>query len=372
MGRSTGRHSTSHRVCIHPSTQSNPDFVSTIKDVAALAGVSFTTVSHVLNDTRPVSADARRRVLAAVEQIGYLPSAVARSLRKSETKIIGVLVPNVRNPFFAELVCGVEECCRLAGFSVFLCNSDNDPKRQQQYMRTLLEKRVDGLLLSSAGDDEALARIFKLASVPSVTVDRLVPGVSADRVSVHNQQGAYTAVLHLLELGHRRIACISGPAEFEVARERIEGWRRALQSYGIAADEQLIIESDFSSPGGYEAVRSLLLGQAAQALAAPGAPPVTAVFASNDVMAVGALRAAAELGVRVPQQLSVVGFDDIELSRYVFPALTTVGCSIQQLGIEAGKVLIERIENPGAPIKEVLLTPRLVVRESTAPPQTNK
>ena len=116
---------------LRSSTQPNSEFVSTIKDVAALAGVSFTTVSHVLNDTRPVSADARRRVLAAVEQIGYLPSAVARSLRKSETKIIGVLVPNVRNPFFAELVCGVEECCRLAGFSVFLCNSDNDPKRQQ-------------------------------------------------------------------------------------------------------------------------------------------------------------------------------------------------------------------------------------------------
>ena len=285
--------------------------MSTIKDVAALADVSFTTVSHVLNGTRPVSADARRRVLAAIEQISYSPSAVARSLRTSETKIIGVLVPNVRNPFFAELVCGVEEYCRLAGFSVFLCNSDNDPKRQQQYMRTLLEKRVDGLLLSSAGDDEALARIFKLASVPTVTVDRLVPGVSADRVSVHHQQGAYTVVRHLLELGHRRIACISGPAEFEVARERIEGWRRALQSYGIGADEHLVIESDFSSPGGYQAVRRLLLGQAAATLAAPETPAVTAVFASNDVMAVGALRAAAELGVKVPMQLSIVDFDDI-------------------------------------------------------------
>ncbi|WP_428508160.1 LacI family DNA-binding transcriptional regulator [Roseateles sp.] len=340
--------------------------MSTIKDVAALAGVSFTTVSHVLNETRPVSADARRRVLAAVEEIGYLPSAVARSLRKSETKIVGVLVPNVQNPFFAELVCGVEECCRLAGYSVFLCNSDNDPKRQQQYMRTLLEKRVDGLLLSSAGDDEALARIFKLASVPSVTVDRLVPGARADRVSVHNQQGAYKAVRHLIELGHRRIACISGPAEFEVARERIEGWRRALHEAGITPDERWVIESDFSSPGGYDAARRLLMAQAQPALGADA--PFTGIFASNDMMAVGALRAAAELGLRVPQQLSVVGFDDIELSRYVFPALTTVGCSIKELGHEAGRVLIERIENPGAALKDVLLTPRLVVRESTAAP----
>ncbi len=330
--------------------------MSTIKDVAALAGVSFTTVSHVLNDTRPVSADARRRVLAAVEEIGYLPSAVARSLRKSETKIIGVLVPNVNNPFFAELVVGVEECCRMAGYSVFLCNSDNDPKRQQQYMRTLLEKRVDGLLLSSAGDAAALARIFKLATVPSVTVDRLVPGARADRVSVNNQEGAYRAVKHLLDLGHRQIACISGPAEFEVTCERVEGWRRALRERGIEPPEGWLVESDFSSAGGYEAVRSVLRRH----------PGLTAVFASNDMMALGAVRAAAELGRPVPQQLSVVGFDDIELSGYVFPALTTVGCSIKELGREAARVLLDRIDNPGAPLKDVSLTPRLVVRESSA------
>ncbi|MDC6166140.1 LacI family DNA-binding transcriptional regulator [Paucibacter sp. XJ19-41] len=333
--------------------------MSTIKDVAALAGVSFTTVSHVLNDTRPVSADARRRVLAAVEEIGYLPSAVARSLRKSETKIVGVLVPTVNNPFVAERVCGVEDCCRLAGSSVFLCNSDNAPKRQQQSMRTLLEKRIDGLLLSSAGDAASLARIFKLATVPSVTVDRLVPGARADRVSVNNADGAYKAVKHLLDLGHRRIACISGPAEFEVTAERVDGWRRAQLDRGITPDEGLLIESDFSSAGGYEAARRLLRAQAG----------ITALFASNDMMALGALRAAAESGLKVPQQLSIVGFDDIELSGFVYPALTTVGCSIKELGREAARVLVDRIENPAAPLKDVLLTPRLVVRESTSAPQ---
>ncbi|MBV8380336.1 MAG: LacI family DNA-binding transcriptional regulator [Paucibacter sp.] len=331
--------------------------MSTIKDVAALAGVSFTTVSHVLNETRPVSAEARARVLAAVEEIGYLPSAVARSLRKSETKIVGVLVPNVQNPFFAELVCGVEACCRQAGYSVLICNSDNDPRHQQDYMRTLLEKRVDGLLLSSAGDDEALARIFKMARVPAVTVDRLVPGVRGDRVSVNNQEGARLAVEHLISLGHRRIACISGPREFEVSRERVEGWRRALADAGIEADESLVVERDFSSPGGYAATRELLRG----------GHGITAVFASNDMMAVGALRAAAELGVRLPQQLSVIGFDDIELSRYVFPALSTAGVSIRELGAEAGRVLIGRIENSTAALRDIQLTPSLVVRESTAP-----
>jgi len=330
--------------------------VSTIKDVAAIAGVSFTTVSHVLNETRPVSAEARRRVLAAVEEIGYLPSAVARSLRKSETKIVGVLVPNVQNPFFAELVCGVEEACRLGGYSVFLCNSDNDPKRQQQYMRTLLEKRIDGLLLSSAGDDEALAGIFKMASVPSVTVDRLVPGAKADRVSVNNREGAAAAVRHLLELGHRRVGCISGPSEFEVAQERVEGWRDAFRDLGLAPDESWLIAGDFSSAGGYAAARQLL----------QASPELTAVFASNDLMALGAMRAAAEMGRSVPQALSVVGFDDIELSAYAYPSLTTVGCSIKELGREAGRALLERIENPQAALKEVLLTPTLVLRESTA------
>lgn len=344
--------------------------MSTIKDVAARAGVSFTTVSHVLNNTRPVSAEARRRVEEAVEEIGYLPSAVARSLRTSETKIIGVLVPNVQNPFFAELVCGVEESCRLAGYSVFLCNSDNDPKRQLQYMRTLLEKRVDGLLLSSAGDDEALAGIFKMARVPAVTVDRLVPGARADRVSVDNSQGAYNAVKHLLDLGHKRVACISGPAEFEVSRERLAGWRRALQEHGLLADENLVVEGDFSSQGGYLAASRLLkqasfdsAGQGDSAKAA-----ISAIFASNDLMAIGALRAAAECGLSVPSQVSVIGFDDIDLCRYVFPALTTVGYSIKALGQRAGQMLIERIEQPDAAFQDQQMTPSLVLRESTAKP----
>ena len=332
--------------------------MSTIKDVAARAGVSFTTVSHVLNETRPVSADARRRVLAAVEEIGYLPSAVARSLRKAQTRIVGVLVPTVTNPFFAELVVGVEAACRHAGYSVFLCNSDNDPKRQQQYMRTLLEKRVDGLLLSSAGDADALARIFKQATVPAVTVDRLVPGARADCVSIDNLDGARKAVEHLIGLGHRRVGCISGPAEFEVAQERIDGWRRAHQDAGLNVDEGLLVEGDFSSASGYEAARKLLQAR----------PDITALFASNDLMALGALRAAAEMGLKLPQQLSIVGFDDIELGHFVFPALSTVGCSIQELGREAGRVLIERIEHPGASLKDLRLKPRLVVRESSCPP----
>jgi len=274
-----------------------------------------------------------------------------------------VLVPNVQNPFFAELVCGIEALCRQTGYSVFLCNSDNDPKRQQDYLRTLLEKRVDGLLLSAAGEADVLAQLFQRVRVPLVAVDRLVPAPGADRVSVDNRAGAYTAVKHLLDLGHTRIACISGPAEFDVASERVQGWRQALQDHGLQPDEQLLVHSDFSSAGGYETMRALLRGP--QGLAA-GKQCFTALFASNDLMAIGALRAASEANCRVPEQLSVVGFDDIELGGYVFPSLTTVGCAHRELGHQAGQLLIARIENPKSALRDVRLTPRLVVRESTA------
>ena len=332
--------------------------MSTIKDVAALAGVSFTTVSHVLNDTRPVSPEARARVLAAVEDLSYLPSAVARSLRKSETKTVGVLVPNVQNPFFAELVCGVEDACRQAGYSVLICNSDNNPLHQQQYMRTLLEKRVDGLLLSSTGDDASLIQNVGFAKLPCVTVDRHVPGLRADRVAVHNELGARYAVRHLIDIGHRHIACISGPQSITVARERVAGWRAALKEAGLASDESLVFESDFSTSGGHLAARRLLAER----------PEVTAVFVGNDMMAFGVLRAAAEAGRSVPQRFSVVGFDDIEMSRYVLPALTSVGVPLQQLGREAGRALIDRIDNPHMALKDVLLSPQLMLRESTAAP----
>jgi len=335
--------------------------MKSIKDVAALAGVSFTTVSHVLNETRHVSEETRRKVMAAVEQLGYRPNAGARMMRKSGSKLVGVLVPTVLNPFFAELVVGIEERCRLAGYSVFLCNSDDTPELQHQYLSRLLEYRVDGLLISSAKEDETLVGMVNAASLPVVTMNHAFPGLKADMVSENNREGARLAVGHLLELGHRRIACISGPAGLEFARERTEGWRSMLRDAGIVPNEDLLVEGDFSSQGGYEAACRLLHNFE------DGQAP-TAIFAGNDMMAIGALRAAAELGLNVPKQLSIIGFDDIDLSRYVSPALTTVGCSIKKLGNEAARVLIERIAQPDAPHNEVVMTHFLALRDSTAPP----
>ncbi|XAH24725.1 LacI family DNA-binding transcriptional regulator [Xylophilus sp. GW821-FHT01B05] len=328
--------------------------MSTLKDVAALAGVSFTTVSHVLRGTRRVNDGTRARVEQAVSELGYLPSAVARSLKTRETHILGVLVPNVTNPFFAELTRGIEDYCRRSAYSVFLCNSDDDPQREASYWQTLMEHRVDGLLVASTGIASSRTLPFQ-RNVPLVMVDRLVPGLQADVVRIDNQAGARLAVEHLLALGHRNIACLSGPSMVEVNRIRQAGWQEALATAGIVPGQDWLAEGDFGGASGYRAAQTLLAQKR-----------FSAIFACNDMMALGALRAAAELGIAVPQALSIIGFDGIDLGAYTSPPLTTVGHSIRDLGERAAALLIERIATPAMQHREIVLRPHLMLRESTA------
>ena len=309
--------------------------MATMKDVAAMAGVSFTTVSHVVNRTRPVSDAVRKKVEDAIAQLHYVPSAVARSLKVRTTSIIGLLVPNSTNPYFAELSRGIEDCCERNGYCVILCNSDDNPQKQANYLRVLQEKRIDGLVLASAGGDGALAKGLANMRTPTVIVDREVEGVEADRVQIDHEMGAYLATRHLLELGHRDIACIGGPLSTKVSTLRVEGYRRAMAKAGLEGGE--------------------------------GERP-TAIVAGNDMIGIGVLRAAAELNIRVPHELSVIGFDDIELSRFVFPALTTVGQSIRLLGEIAAQLLLQRIAEREEPMQRRVVAPALVLRESTAPP----
>ena len=329
--------------------------MATIKDVAALAGVSFTTVSHVMNQTRPVSAPVEAKVKAAIRQLNYVPSGVARSLRARQTGTIGLLVPNNTNSYFAELARGIEDYCERNGYFVFLCNSDDDIRKQQNYLRVLREKRIDGLIVASAGDDAVLAELLAATRVPVVMVDRQIAGLEADAVQIDHEAGAYLATRHLLELGHRTIGCIGGPLAMDVSVLRVDGFRRAMAESGIAVGVEAIIQSDFSSPGGYLAAKRLL-----QTFKPSG------IFASNDMMGIGALRAAAELGLRVPHDVSVIGFDDIELGRYVFPALTTVGQPILSLGEATAQTLLARIAGSlsGAPHRQIM-PPSLTIREST-------
>lgn len=327
--------------------------MATIKDVARHAGVSYTTVSHVLNKTRPVSCDARQRVLAAAEALHYVPSALARSLRSKATGSIGLIIPNNTNPYFSEVARGIEDCCYAAGYSVILCNSDDDPAKQRDYLNVLLTKRCDGLIVATlAQTDGELLRKMK---VPTVLLDRAPKELSIDLVAVDNTAGGVLAAQHLLALGRRRIACIAGPQGLDISEERVAGMRRALADAGMTLPEQLLRYADFTSAGGYEAARALL---------SRGEVP-DAIFCCNDLMAIGTLRAAAELGIAVPQALSVVGFDDIDLARFVHPPLTSVAQNTRRLGQLTAQCLLARIADPARPIEHQTITPELHVRGST-------
>jgi LacI family transcriptional regulator len=334
--------------------------MATIKDVAAVAGVSFTTVSHVVNNSRPVSADVRAKVEHAIRQLHYVPSAVARSLKARATATVGLVVPNSTNPYFAELARGIEDGCSRNGYCVFFCNSDDDPAKQRNYLRVLQEKRIDGLIIASAGDDAVLAQTLADAHEPMVIVDRNIEGLNADLVQIDHEKGAYLATRHLLELGHVRIGCITGPVETAVSAMRVHGFIRARAERGIEILPDAIVESDFSGAGGHRAAAQLF-----------DTIRPSAIFAGNDMMGIGALRAAAERRINVPHDCSIIGFDDIELGRFTYPSLTTVGQSVRALGDMAAQTLIERIAgtpsgHARAAGRRRVVSPRLIVRESTS------
>jgi LacI family transcriptional regulator len=327
--------------------------MATIKDVARTAGVSYTTVSHVLNQTRPVSDDARARVLAAVESLAYVPSALARSLKSKATGSIGLIIPNNTNPYFSEVARGIEDSCYAAGYSVILCNSDDDPAKQRDYLNVLLTKRCDGLIVATlAQTDGELLRKMK---VPTVLLDRAPKDMAIDLVAVDNAAGGVLAAEHLLSLGRRRVACIGGPQDIAISRERIGGLRQTLQAAGVALPENLLAYADFTSAGGYLAARSLLALQ----------PAPDAIFCCNDLMAIGALRAAAERGVAVPEALAVVGFDDIDLAQFVHPTLTSVAQNTRKLGQLTAECLLQRIATPDRPLQRISIAPELHIRDST-------
>jgi LacI family transcriptional regulator len=330
--------------------------MSTIKDVAALAGVSNTTVSHVIHRTRPVSDKVRGEVEAAIQRLNYVPGAVAKPSKQHSTRTIGLLISNSSNPFFAELAQGIEDICYRAGYTVVLCNSDDQPERQQTYLRVLLEKCIDGLIICSAGDDLGLAHHLREAKVPVVIVDRAVKGVTSDLIQIDHFKGGYLATRHLLEQKHKSIGCIAGPDTTTVSIDRLNGYRKALAEAGAPFRPEWVVRGDFTAESGYKAAR-ILLKRA----------EITAVFASNDLMGIGLLRFAAEHAIRIPNHLSVIGFDGIHLGRYIYPALTTVGQSIRQQGEIAAGALLERIRKGGeGRLRKIVMSPELTLRESTS------
>jgi len=331
--------------------------MATMKQVAERAGVSISTVSHVINNTRAVSDDVRRRVLEIIDEMRYVPSAVARSLKNDKTNTIGVLVPNSSNPYFAELIRWIEDAAFESGYHIILCNAHGDAHKQTVYLRLLMEGRIDGLVLIASGADEEHDLLLRHESVPIVQLERALPGLDADLIQAGEEDGAYQATRHLIELGHRAIACVSGPAELPRSRERVGGFLRAMREAGIAVPDGGVVHVEFTSAGGHAAFASLL--------ARPRRP--SAVFATSDLMAIGGLCAASCAGVSVPGELSVVGYDDIDVASYATPPLTTIAPPKREMARLAIGRLIERIRGVHEPLRKIALASVLVARASTAP-----
>jgi LacI family transcriptional regulator len=328
-----------------------------MKQVAERAGVSISTVSHVINNTRVVSNDVRQRVQGVIDELRYIPSAVARSLKNDQTNTIGVLVPNSSNPYFAELTRWIEDAAFQLGYSMILCNAHGGARRQTAYLRLLMGKRIDGLVLVASGADDEQGLMLRHEAVPIVQLERALPGLDADVVFAGQEEGAYQATRYLIELGHRAIACVSGPADLPRARERAAGYLRAMEEAGLTLTPGCLVHDEFTSAGGHAAFIRML--------AQPRRP--SAVFVTSDLMALGGLCAAGRVGVPIPAQLSVVGYDDIDGAAYTSPPLTTVAPPKRDMARLAIEQLIERIKGVQKPLRNTALTSTLVVRASTAP-----
>lgn len=328
--------------------------MATIKDVAEQAGVSTTTVSHVINSTRFVSEDLAARVNNAVNALQYQPNAVARSLRNKETGTIGMITPDNSNPFFAETARVIEDICFRLGYSVILCNSDQDTQKEQAYIRLLLVKQVDGIVfVAAAGQAHELVKIIE-RNIPMVVVDRELPGIPCDCVLTDHLMGGRLATDYLIGRGRTQIACIAGPSDVTPSSQRVQGYREALALAGMEFNDDLVERGDFQAPSGYEAMKRLL----------PGLTAPAAVFACNDLMAFGAIRAISEAGLNVPADIAVVGYDNVPLASYTNPPLTTVAQPYHEMARQATELLMTRINDRVAPWTRQILEPQLVVRQS--------
>ncbi len=341
--------------------------MATIQDVAQLAGVSKATVSHVINDTRPVTPATRQVVLDAIAQLNYRPSAIARSLNTNVTHTIGVLVADITNPFFSGLVRGVERQLSLQGYNLIVCNTDEDPEQEARYLDLLLAKRVDGLIVAPSGAAQPLFQQFSAYNTPLVFVDRHPDKPYGPVIEIDNFAAGYEATKHLIRWGHRRIAILSRNPTLSTARGRISGYSKALQAHGLDVDETLIQVTGITLEA---AVTNAL-----RLLDRPDRP--TAVVTTNHIMTLALLRALRERNLDCPTDISLVGFDDHPWASLFTPPLTVIRMSISDLSNAAVGTLLRAIEcrtqGQGGDLSaectpDVVLPAELVVRASCAPP----
>ncbi len=332
---------------------------TTIYDVASKAGVSIATVSKVINGTGRISEKTRKHVLNVMEELKYQPSMVASALSGKNTYTIGLTLPDLANPYFAEIARAVEDRGRELGFHVLICSTDNDPEKEDKYFSVLMQKRVDGIVIASRTKKDTYLKSMVKDHIPLTMIAREMPSFAVPAVMVDDYLGGYQAGSHLTAQGHRRIAVMAEDLNDTSSRERMRGCKQAMLDEGLTQECGLEAVGGFTVESGKAAMHELLGSE----------EPPTAVFACNDILAIGAIQAARERGMRVPEDLSVVGFDNTILASIIDPPLTTVAQPIQEIGKQAVDLLLQEIRGEQVPRQRVVLMPDLVVRGSTAPPK---
>ncbi|MBO2520179.1 MAG: LacI family transcriptional regulator [Firmicutes bacterium] len=330
----------------------------TLRDVARAAGVSINTASRALNGKPDVSEATRARVQAVAAQLDYRPNQVARGLRQQKTATLGVVVADLANPFFAEVAEGIERTAATEGYSIILANSEENQHREEQAVRTLVERQVDGILITPTQQSEATVRYLMQRHVPFVLVARYFEGLDVPAVVNDDREGARLGVEHLITQGHREILFLNGPPYNSSAKLRLRGYQDALEAAGIPFRPSLVINTDARSSGGYAAIQ--------QALAS--GVRFTAVACFSDYVSFGAIRALRQAKLRIPEDVAVIGYDDIDLAAIVEPALTTVHIAKTRLGQVAAHMLLGMIGSSSTDQPQVGLTvlpPQLVIRESS-------
>ena len=330
-----------------------------IVDIAEKANVSPGTVSKILKGTYIGSSETKNRVLKIAKELGYTPNLIASSLKSRKSRTIALIVPEISVPFFPELSRGVEDVARENEYNVILCSSNNDPIQEAKYLESLERRWVDGIIFSRITGDtfkekipRLLANKVKMVFVDRVPVENKLP---IARVEIDNEKAAYSATEFLIKLGHKDIACITGPLNTRIAQQRLEGYKKALRDNDVPVNDELIVEGTFKLDSGFKGVNVLLERKVY----------FTAIFANNDLMAIGAIKALRKRNLRVPEDISVMGFDGIPLSEYIEPALTTVVQPIYEMGRTAARLLLEGIKKGVEPKDHIVLDTRIEVKEST-------
>lgn len=329
----------------------------TIKDIAKKANVSIATVSRVMNKKHEgIRPDTRERILKIIEETNYQPNTIAQSMVTNKTSTIGLIIPDIRNPFFPELVRGVEDYSKKYHYNVFLCNTDGDIQKEKEYLDLLTKKKVDGIIYANtyATLDNEIEKLLSKSNIPVVLIDRWEEKSSYSGVFVDNENAGYMATNHLLSLSHKKIGCITGPAYIKNSQDRLNGYKKALKEVGIEVEDKFIQTGNYQIEGGYKAAVTLL-----------NQGEVTAIFALNDLMAFGVYQLANETGVSIPEDLSIVGFDNIKYNNILHPKLTTVKQPIYNMGETSTNMLIEKIENSDKQTQEMIyLKTELIERDS--------